>query len=193
MLADMQDDDERAGEQMDLAEAITPLSSWAHAVETRRGDYLSSMHTNLSSAALIHTIRLARRLSGGAGQLVDVAERVICLLAGSDAASLYAGDLASIGSPSTLTRHEFTLDLAIMMCEGLRIRSLNQAVVRWAWTDCSPQQSKDWIWHQYLEFALGDIVDIFRAVLEVLQLQSSSATRRQRQPWPARQWNGSPC
>ena len=167
VLADIEDDDERAGEQMDLAEAITSLSSWAHAAETRRGDYLSSMHTNLSSAALIHTIRLARRLSGGAGQVVDVAERVICLLAGSDAASLYAGDLASIGSPSTLTRHEFTLDLAIMMCEGLRIRSLNQAVVRWAWTDSSPQQSKDWIWHQSLEIALGDIVGTFGPVLEV--------------------------
>jgi len=68
-----------------------------------------------------------------------------------------------IPKPSTLHRHELTLDVAMML---LRSRTPSQSLC-WSWTDSSPQENYDWVWEQVVEIDQSDVVLCFDAVMNL--------------------------
>ena len=163
------DDEDLIGENLEATHCMHMLQTCEHIAGRQRGDFRVRRATHEDCLALLNAIRLSRRLAGGAAQVYDVLERSVeVLLGGRAALANHQGDFDRVRSSATMQRHELTLDIALMLSESQRFHRHSQ-VVRWAWTDSSPQQKKDWVWHQFLEIPIDALSTTFAAVTSLTQ------------------------
>lgn len=80
----------------------------------------------------------------------------------------FRGALVTPGH-STMQRYELTLDVACMLLERRRQGLLQSDVCKFSMTDSSPQENRDWVWHQYVEVAHQDLVSLFDDVTFIAQ------------------------
>ena len=165
------EEEERESERMRLRDSISSLQNWAFMRASMRGDYPKPVRHDCIS--LLNAVRLARTLRGGANHLADVVARCLDLL-GFDS-SQCRGTLSKLPGASTVKRHELTLDVALMLWEGRRERAATEPILRWGWTDSSPQERHDWVWEQTVEVSKVDLLHCFMAALEIARSAASAS------------------
>ena len=160
-----EEDEERESKKMMWHDMVGLLEGWALHQGMLRGD-VSSVRQPLAAFELMSCVRLARKLRGGGKELVDIIGRSL-QASGLDLDD-FGGPLSKLPKKSALQRHELTLDVSLMLLEARRA-AVGEPIVRWAWSDSSPQENHDWLWEQCIEMAQADLIPCFDSVLRIAQ------------------------
>jgi hypothetical protein len=135
------------------------------------------------SKRLLQAVRLAARIRGGSGGLVDVIAKSLAAALPPFLQPAFIDDVSgalhdsvksSLPSSSAIQRAELALDVAMMLVQRGRAAS-QPDVVRVGWADSSPIGGRDWIWSEYHEIERGRLVETFEAVVSVANATSEYA------------------
>jgi hypothetical protein len=130
------------------------------------------------SRKMLHVIRLASKLRGGASSLAEIVAKSLAAVLPNflqqsfldDALDLRIDVKAALPSPAISRRYEIALDIALMLLQRNSVQSSassGSSFVRMGLADSSPMAGFDWLWSEYYELDKRNVVSTFEAVVSL--------------------------